>query len=67
MNNKDIFTMTEDELYNHCRNCGLDEQDCKIAYLIVIERLKGKELYKTIGYSERHTIRKRKEILDKIK
>lgn len=24
MNNKDIFTMTEDELYNHCRNCGLD-------------------------------------------
>lgn len=64
---KDIYAMTESELYEHCRSCGLSEDDCKIAYFVVIERLKGKELYKTIGYSERQTIRKRREILNTIK
>ncbi len=64
---KDIYSMNEDELYEHCRSCGLSEEDCKIAYFVVIERLKGKELYKAIGYSERQTIRKRREILKTIK
>lgn len=64
---KDIYSMNENELYEHCRSCGLSEEDCKIAYFVVIERLKGKELYKTIGYSERQTIRKRKDILKTIK
>ena len=64
---KDILAMNEDELYEHCRNCGLSEEDCKIAYLIVIERLKGRQLYKTIRYSESQTKRKRKQILNKIK
>lgn len=64
---KDIWAMSDTELYEHCRSCGLSEEDCKIAYFIVIERLKGKELYKTIGYSERQTIRKRKDILKIIK
>ena len=59
--------MNEDELYEHCRNCGLSDEDCKIAYFIVIERLKGKELYEAINYSERQTKRKRKKILDTIK
>ena len=67
LNHKDIYAMNEDELYEHCRNCGLSEEDCKIAYFIVIERLKGKELYEAINYSERQTKRKRKDILDKIK
>lgn len=67
LNHKDIYAMNEDELYQHCRNCGLGEEDCKIAYFVVIERLKGKELYKAINYSERQTKRKRKEILNKIK
>ena len=67
LNHKDIYAMNEDELYEHCRNCGLSEEDCKIAYFIVIERLKGKDLYKAINYSERHAKRKRKEIMDKIK
>ena len=67
LNHKDIYAMNEDELYEHCRNCGLSDVDCKIAYFIVIERLKGKELYQAINYSERQTKRKRKEILDKIK
>ena len=67
LNHKDIYAMNEYELYEHCRNCGLSEEECKIAYFVVIERLKGKELYKTINYSERQTKRKRKDILDKIK
>ena len=67
LNHKDIYAMNEDELYEHCRNCGLSDVDCKIAYFIVIERLKGKELYQAINYSERQTKRKRKEILNKIK
>lgn len=67
LNHKDIYAMNEDELCEHCRNCGLSEEDCKIAYFIVIERLKGKELYEAINYSERHAKRKRKKILDTIK
>ena len=67
LNHKDIYAMNENELYEHCRNCGLSEEEYKIAYFVVIERLKGKELYKTINYSERQTKRKRKDILDKIK
>ena len=63
INHKDIYAMTEIELYEHCRSCGLDDVDCKIARLIVIERLKGQELYEAIGYSERQTKRKRKKIL----
>ena len=64
---KDIFAMTENELYEHCRSKGLSEEDCKIAYFIIIERLKGRELYEAIGYSERQTKRKRKKILETIK
>ena len=66
INHKDIWAMNEDELYEHCRNCGLSEEDCKIAYLIVIERLKGRELYETIRYSESQTKRKRKQIINKL-
>lgn len=64
---KDIFAMTEEELYEHCRSKGLSEEDCKIAYFMIIERLKGKELYEAIGYSERQAKRKRKKILETIK
>lgn len=64
---KDIYAMTEEELYKHCRDCGLSEEECRIAYFVVVERLQGKELYEAIGYSERQTKRKRKKILDTIK
>lgn len=64
---KNIWAMNKDELYEHCRNCGLSEEDCKIAYFIVVERLKGNDLYSAICYSESQTKRKRKQILDKIK
>ena len=64
---KDIYAMTEDELYEHCRSCGLDEEDCKIAYFIVIERLKGKELYQALPYSEATIKRQRLKIMSKIK
>lgn len=66
LSHKDIYAMTEDELYEHCRNCGLDEEECKIAYFVVIERLQGKELYKAIPYSEATIKRKRAKIMKKI-
>lgn len=64
---KNIYAMSKQELYTHCRNCGLDDVDCKIAHMIVYERLKGEALYHAIGYSERQTKRKRKKILTLIK
>ena len=64
---KNIYAMTEQELYEHCRNRGLDDADCKIAKLIVIDRLKGEDLYYSIGYSESQSKRKRKKILNLIK
>lgn len=62
-----IYAMTEEELYTHCRQRGLSQEDCMIANIIVYKRLKGKDLYSAIGYSERQTKRKRKKILDTIK
>lgn len=67
LNHKDIYAMTEDELYVHCRNYGLDSIECEIAKLVVIDHLTVKEIHKIIGYSEVHTKRKRKKILDTIK
>ena len=64
---KDIYAMDEKELYEHCRSKGLSEEQCRVAYFIVNQRLKGKELYSAIGYSEAHSKRLRKAILDKIK
>ena len=63
LNHKDIYAMDENELYEHCRKCGLSEDDCKLAYYVIIERLQGKELYKAINYSERHTKRKRAKVM----
>ena len=70
INEKDkvnIYTMDAEELYKHCRSRGLDDVECKIAYFVVIERLKGRELYDAIGYSEIQSKRKRKSILERLK
>ena len=67
LNNKDIYSMTEEELYNHCRSRGLSEEECRIARLVIIDRLKGKELYSAMSYSERQSKRLRAAILNKIK
>lgn len=67
LNHKDIYSMTDDELYEHCRSCGLSEEECRIAHFVVIDRLKGRELYEAIRYSERHSKRLRTAILNKIK
>lgn len=66
LSHKDVYAMNEDELYEHCRNCGLDEEDCKIAYFVVIERLQGKELYEAVPYSEATIKRKRARIMKTI-
>lgn len=67
LNHKDIYSMTDDELYEHCRSRGLSEEECRIAHFVVIDRLKGKELYEAIRYSERQSKRLRTAILNKIK
>ena len=67
LNNKDIYSMSEEELYNHCRSRGLGEEECRIARLVIIDRLKGKELYTAMSYSERQSKRLRTAILNKIK
>ena len=64
---KDIYSMTDIELYEHCRSRGLSEEECRIAHFVVIDRLKGKELDNAIQYSERQSKRLRAAILNKIK
>lgn len=65
-NRKNIYSMTEKELYDYCREQGLDDVECKIAYFLIIEGLKGKELYDAIGYSPAQAKRKRKKILSRL-
>ena len=67
LNFKDIYSMTEQELYEHCRSKGLSEEECRIARLVIIDRLKGRELYSAMSYSERQSKRLRTAILNKIK
>lgn len=67
LQNKDIYSMNEIELYEHCRSRGLSEEECRIARFVVIDRLKGRELYSAIQYSERQSKRLRAAILNKIK
>lgn len=64
---KDIYAMSATELYEHCRSRGLSEEECRIAHFVVIDRLKGRELYNAIQYSERQAKRLRTAILNKIK
>lgn len=67
LNQKDIYSMNEEELYQHCRAKGLSEEECRIAKFVVLDRLKGKELYTAMSYSERQSKRLRTAILNKIK
>lgn len=67
LNYKDIYSMNEQELYEYCRSKGLSEEECRIAKFVVLDRLKGKELYSAMSYSERQAKRLRTAILNKIK
>jgi hypothetical protein len=67
LNYKDIYSMDEQELYAHCRSKGLSEEECRIARFVVLDRLKGRELYTAMSYSERQAKRLRTAILNKIK
>jgi hypothetical protein len=67
LNYKDIYSMNEQELYEHCRSKGLSEEECRIARFVVLDRLKGRELYTAMSYSERQAKRLRTAILNKIK
>jgi hypothetical protein len=59
--------MTEQELLEHCKKKGLSEEECRIAKLVIIDRLKGKDLYSAMSYSERQSKRLRTAIINKIK
>ena len=63
---KNIYSMNEKELYEHCKSCGLDDVECKIAYCVIILHMKGKDLYNAVNYSERQLKRKRQKIMDAI-
>jgi hypothetical protein len=67
LNFKDIYSMTEQELLEHCKKKGLSEEECRIAKLVIIDRLKGKDLYSAMSYSERQSKRLRTAIINKIK
>lgn len=67
LNRKDIYSMNEQELYEYCRSKGLSEEECRIARFVILDRLKGKELYAAMSYSERQAKRLRTAILNKIK
>ena len=67
LNYKDIYAMNEQELYEHCRSKGLSEEECRIARFVILDRLKGRELYTAMSYSERQAKRLRTAILNKIK
>lgn len=64
---KNIYAMTEQELKEYCISKGLSSIECEIAHCIIIERLKGKDFYEKIGYSEAQAKRKRKDILSRLK
>ena len=67
LNFKDVYSMNEQELLEHCRKKGLSDEECRIARLVIIDRLKGKDLYNAMSYSERQSKRLRTAILNKIK
>lgn len=67
LNFKDVYSMNEQELLEHCKKKGLSDEECRIARLVVIDRLKGKDLYNAMSYSERQSKRLRTAILNKIK
>ena len=67
LNQKDIYSMSEQELYEYCKKKGLSEEECRIAKFVILDRLKGKELYTAMSYSERQAKRLRTAILNKIK
>jgi len=59
---RNIHDMSDDEFVDYCKHKGLSQQDIMIATCIYRKRLKGQELYDTIGYSKPQTIRIRKRI-----
>lgn len=64
--NKNIYTMTEEEFYEYCKSKGISEYDTKIANVIFRKQIKGQELYDKIGYSKSQTLRIRKRLKAKL-
>lgn len=56
------YALDEEDLYDHCRSLGLDDEYCKIANMFIYQKLKGKKFYKAIGYSASQAKRIRNKI-----
>ena len=63
--NRNIYNMSESEFVEYSRLRGLTENEIKLAYLIM-QGVKGKELYKQMAYSERQCKRQRASLNKKL-
>lgn len=59
---RDVYSMSEDELRDLCKSYNFDQIDEAIVIFRLIYHLKGQDLYDKIGYSKRETIRREKKI-----
>ena len=63
---KDVYSMSESELREYCREYNLDQIDEEIVVQRLVQHLKGQELYDKIGYSKPQMIRREKRIESKL-
>ena len=66
LDNRTVYSMTEEDLRSFCRSCNFDYIDEEIVVQRIIYHLKGKELYDKIGYSKPQMIRREKRIESKL-
>lgn len=63
---RNIYSMTESEIRDYCKEYNLDIIDEEIVVQRLIYHLKGQELYDKIGYSKPQMIRREKRIESKL-
>lgn len=66
MDNRVVYSMSENELRKFCKSNNLDSIDEEIVVQRLIYHLKGQELYDKIGYSKAQMLRKEKRIESKL-
>ena len=63
---RDVYSMSESELREYCREYNLGPIDEEIVVQRLVHHLKGQVLYDKIGYSKPQMIRKEKRIESKL-
>ena len=61
-----VYSMSESELRDYCKEYNLDLIDEEIVVQRLIHHTKGKELYDKIGYSKQQMLRREKRIESKL-